>query len=108
MTTDELLTRLLTPKEAAARLAITVDHLAGLVKDGEIAYIFVGRGEKRPRRRFTEADLDAFIERRRRREVYLPPRVKTRRMTTSASRSEAVGFTALRNARVAEKQKRKR
>ena len=100
---------LLTPKEAAARLAITVDQLHQLVSDGEIAYIAVGRGQKRPRRRFTDADLEAFIERRRRRDVFLPPSPKTRRITTSTSGSEVVGFAALRAARLEkklEKQKR--
>lgn len=100
MTDRESPARLLTPKEAAARLAITVDHLAGLVADGEIAYIFVGRGEKRPRRRFAEEDLDAFIERRRRREVSPPSIPKSRR-----TNSMVVGFSALRNARLAERQK---
>jgi hypothetical protein len=39
---------LLTPKETAARLRITEDQLAAFTADGEISYINVGRGKKRP------------------------------------------------------------
>lgn len=93
--------RLLTPKEAAARLSITVEQLAALVRDGEIAYVGVGRGAKRPRRRFTEVDLDEFIQRRRRREVGR----SSHSVTEAISRGESISsFSALREARLAQKQ----
>src|ERR1700727_2208023 len=90
-------------KEAARRLNITEDQLCALVQDGEISYINVGRGKKRPRRRYTEEDLQELIERRRRREACLSGNPETRRSTVSTSGSAVIGFTALRNARLAKK-----
>lgn len=55
---------------------------------------------------FTEADIEDFIERHRRRDVFLPRSPKTRRITTPISRSEVVGFTALLAAEKLKKQKR--
>src|SRR5258705_13788823 len=62
---------LLDAKQAAKWLNITEDQLVALVYDGEISYINVGRGKKRPRRRFAEEDIEDFKERRRRREACL-------------------------------------
>jgi excisionase family DNA binding protein len=56
-------------RQAAAKLGVSVDHLRAVVQDGDLAYINVGRGKKRPTLRFTQADLDDFVERRRKREV---------------------------------------
>jgi hypothetical protein len=53
------------PREAAAKLQITIDQLFEFVRLGELRYVNVGRGEKKPRYRFADADLDAFIEQRR-------------------------------------------
>jgi excisionase family DNA binding protein len=55
--------QLLDGKEAAKRLNITEDQLAVLVQDGEITYINVGRGKKRPRRRYASAVLKNFVRR---------------------------------------------
>ncbi|MHC2415549.1 excisionase family DNA binding protein [Bradyrhizobium diazoefficiens] len=98
--------RLLTGKEAAARLSITEDQLTALVQAGEIAYINVGLGSKRPRRRFTRADLDDFEARRRRREACLSGSPKTRRSIGTTSGSAVIGFMALRNAQRAKKPKK--
>ncbi|WP_074830398.1 MULTISPECIES: helix-turn-helix domain-containing protein [Bradyrhizobium] len=92
---------LLDKKEAAKRLKITEDQLAGLVEDGEISYINTGRGKKRPRRRFTEKDLEEFVERRRRRESCLSTSPKNHRSTNTISGSGVIGFTARRNAQIA-------
>ncbi|WP_407120969.1 helix-turn-helix domain-containing protein [Bradyrhizobium sp. STM 3561] len=97
--------RLLTGKEAAARLGITADQLAALVHDGEISFINMGRGSKRPRRRYTEADLDDLIERRRRREACPSGSPKTRPSIDTTSGLGVIGFTALRNAQLAKKRK---
>lgn len=112
MTTSESPDQLLTPKEAAARLAITVDQLADLVMDGAIAYIAVGRGSIRPRRRYTEADLNDFIERRRQREVSLPTNIGRGARNNSlkigrAQRFESrpIGFMALREEMLARRRK---
>lgn len=55
------MTTLLTLKEAAARLTSTTDQVMGLVADGELKFINVGRGKLKPRYRFDEADIDDFI-----------------------------------------------
>jgi excisionase family DNA binding protein len=95
----------LTPKEAAAWLAVTVNQLHQLVSDGEMACIAVSRGQKRPRRRFTETDIQDFIEQRRNREVFLPSGTRRRR-TNWTSDSAIVGFTARPAAEKLKKQKR--
>jgi hypothetical protein len=51
----------------AGILKVTPEQVTRHVRDGELAYVNVGRGGKRPRMRFTEADLTEFIERRKRR-----------------------------------------
>src|SRR5258708_23651919 len=99
MTETELFNR----KQAAKKLNISEDQLAGLVQDGELRYINVGRGQKRPRMRFADEDLDEFIARRRRREACLSGSPKTHRCTDMISGSEVIGFTAQRNARLAKK-----
>ena len=47
-------TSLLSPKIAALRLGISTKTLKGHVDDGELRYINVGRGKKKPRRKFTD------------------------------------------------------
>ena len=64
------MSELLTIDQAAAYLDITDDQVAAFVQDGELSYINMGRGKKRARYRFTIPDLQAFIEHRRRREVF--------------------------------------
>ena len=44
-------------KQAAKKLHVSEEQTRGFVRDGELQYINVGRGKKRPRMRFTEADL---------------------------------------------------
>ena len=66
---DDHVPELLTLDQAAAYLNITDEQVAAFIADGTLDYINVGRGKKRPRYRFTKQDLDAFIERRRQREV---------------------------------------
>ena len=92
------------PKEAAEYLRISTKTLIAHVDDGAIQYINVGRGSKKRRIMFTEADLDEFIERRAQRNV--PCRstsTKAARSTTSISSSKVIGFTALRDARTSER-----
>jgi|SRR6516165_12761503 len=54
-------------KEAAKRLGTSVDHVKGLVEDGRLRFVNIGRGTKRPRYRFTESDIADFIEASRKR-----------------------------------------
>lgn len=54
------MTELRTPKQAAARLQMSVEQLTAFARDGDIRYINTGRGKKIPRRMFTDRDLDDF------------------------------------------------
>ncbi|WP_410052225.1 helix-turn-helix domain-containing protein [Bradyrhizobium sp. SZCCHNS30582] len=95
-------------KEAADRLGTSVDHVRALIDDGRLQYVNIGRGRKRPRYRFTDADLNEFIEANRAREEAPCPSSRSRRVrtTNSTSCSVAIGFTAQRNARSAKKPKK--
>jgi excisionase family DNA binding protein len=53
---------LLTPREAAAKLRCSIKTLNGHVASGELRYVQIGQGKKRPRRRFTRSDLEALIQ----------------------------------------------
>jgi hypothetical protein len=94
------LDNLLTPQEAACRLNITVTQLGAFAQDGEISYINVGRGKKRPRRRYAEEDIREFKERRRRRESCLSIGASARHTTNSISSTKVIGFMAQRSARL--------
>ena len=97
-----------TPKQAAERLQISVEQLIGFVRDGELRYVNLGRGKKRPRRMFTDDDLEELIERRKRKEATgcLSTDQPSRRTGNSTSKSEVIAFTARPSARSAEKPKR--
>lgn len=54
---------LLTMKQAAEALAISVRHLINLSEDGAIPYVNVGRGTRKIRR-YDPADIEAFKNQR--------------------------------------------
>jgi hypothetical protein len=56
---------LLTPGAAAKLLAISVKQLRDLSTAGEIRFVNIGLGNKRPTRRYLPADIEDFIARRR-------------------------------------------
>jgi excisionase family DNA binding protein len=94
---------LLTARQAAQHLSITVEQLLALVHDGTLSGINVSRGKKRGRWRFTRADLDAFKASRIRQEQpcrFSSPK-NPRRITGTVSKSSVVDFSALRAARLA-------
>ncbi|MEV4609729.1 helix-turn-helix domain-containing protein [Neorhizobium sp. LMR1-1-1.1] len=96
---------LLTPSEAAEMLTISVKVLREHVDAGEIAFIPKGSGKKRPRMAFDRKDILDFINRRRMRKCpSTSPR--TRRITTSTSKSEVIGFMERRAQLIAEKRKK--
>ena len=97
-------TDLLTPAEAAGMLTISLKLLREHVKAGEIAFIAKGTGTKRPKMAFDRKDILDFINRRRTRQCQSTS-TKTRRTITSTSSSAVIGFTALREQRIAEKQR---
>ena len=94
---------------AAARLGVTEEKLRAFVRDGELKYVNVGHGAKRPRYRFTDSDINELIEKRRQQDV---PQCQStspkspRRIICSTSYSTVVGLTALRAAQLAGKLKR--
>lgn len=51
---------LLTPKQAAVELGVSTAQLTRLTIDGELPSINIGRGVKRPSRRYDPADIEAF------------------------------------------------
>src|SRR5215469_18966442 len=92
------------PKEAARKLCVSVDQIEGFVRDGELSFVNVGRGKKKRRMMFTQADIEDFIERRRRRNT-CSSRSRDRHSTTPSSNEAAVSFldrlAARRNAKLA-------
>ena len=97
---------LLLPKMAAERLGVSTKTLNGYVRGGELRYIDVGGGGVKQRRRYTEDDLDDFVNRRAKRNVPCQSTsTKTVRSTTSTSNSKVIGFMALRDARTSAKLK---
>ncbi|MXN51851.1 helix-turn-helix domain-containing protein [Shinella sp. AETb1-6] len=93
---------LLTPESAASRLGISTRQLRDLTDHGQLRWINIGLGKKRPTRRYTPADLEAFIEERaekcrstrRTEETHIP----------TTSRYGVVDFQAIREQRRSEKQ----
>ena len=89
-------------KRAARKLGISEDQTRGLIADGELQFINLGRGKKRPRMRFAEADLDELIERRRRKITpCLSTKRRNHRIGSLTSKPEVIGFMARRNAQIA-------
>jgi len=99
---------LLTPAEAAARLRITEEQLSAFVRDGELRYVNMGRGTKRPRYRFTEADICELIEKRKEQDFQClsSNRKSPHRTTGTTSKSVVVGFMDRRAAQIAAKRKK--
>src|SRR5262245_24572461 len=60
---------LMSPRDAAARLLISVKTLIGHVHDGSIRYVNVGRSDRRPRYAFSDTDLSEFEANRSRKNV---------------------------------------
>jgi hypothetical protein len=50
---------------AAVRLDITEEKVRTFVRNGDLKFINVGHGSKRPRYRFTDSDINELIEKRR-------------------------------------------
>jgi hypothetical protein len=97
-----------TPTEAAAKLACSIKTLNGHVDAGALRYVIIGHGTKRPRRMFTDADLDEFITNQTRKDAPCPStRTRVHPTTGSTSRStEVIAFSVRRNARRGVKPKR--
>src|SRR5262245_1416277 len=89
---------LLSTREAAEKLGMSLKTLRGHVQDGAIRYIVTGRGKKRPGIAFDPADLEAFTEQRRRTKVVTPcpsTNTKPRPSGNSTLNSTVTAFTAV-------------
>ena len=86
-----------TAAEAAAKLGCSVKTLNAHVDAGELHYVSIGKGKKRMRRMFKDADLDEFITNQTRKDSPCPSIAsRGRRSSTTISGGEVVAFTALR------------
>ncbi|KAA0122848.1 DNA-binding protein [Methylobacterium sp. P1-11] len=95
---------LLTADEAAKLLRIGRWTFDDHVARGDIAYIAVGLGEKRIRKRFDPEDIARFREQQRR--VECPPQpTQGRRRAAKLPESEIIDFKALLAERRAKRQK---
>jgi len=96
-----------TSTEAARKLRCSIKTLNGHVASGALRYVVIGHGTKRPRRMFTDADLDDFIANQTRKDSPCPSaRTRVHRFGDTTSRSEVIAFTARRSARPSAKRKR--
>jgi hypothetical protein len=98
-----------TPAEAAAKLGCSIKTLDGYVSNGTLRYVALGHGKKRQRKMFADADLDEFIANQTRKDVPCPStrtRTVARRISTSTSKCEVIGFTALQRRRTSAKPKK--
>lgn len=86
---------LLTVKEVAAMLAISVSTLRELVRAGEIAFIQKGRGSVRQHVSFHPDDVEDYIKRSRTR-LHVSTGPKTARMSKYAASSHGLDFAAMR------------
>jgi hypothetical protein len=87
---------LLTAAQAAAKLGCSIKTLKGHVAAGAVKYVIIGHGAKRPRRMFTDVDLDEFIANQTRKDVSCPStRTRARHTGNSTFSGEVIAFTAL-------------
>jgi hypothetical protein len=84
-----------TKAEAAAKLGCSIKTLNAHVDAGELRYVVIGHGKKRPRMRFADADLDEFIANQTRKDTPCPSTAsRARHTSTSNSESVVIAFTA--------------
>jgi Helix-turn-helix domain len=96
-----------TAAEAAARLGCSIKTLNGHVDAGDLHYVIIGQGKKRPRRMFTDSDLDAFIASRTRKDSPCPlPTSRARHTGTSISKCEVIDFAGPRKPPTGAKRKK--
>jgi hypothetical protein len=87
---------LLTRAQAAAKLNCSLRTLDGHVASGALRYVAIGHGKKRPRRMFTDADLNAFIANQTRKDVPCPSTAApARRSGSTIFGGEVIAFTGV-------------
>jgi hypothetical protein len=99
---------LLTADQAAAKLACSIKTLNGHVKAGELKYVTIGHGKKRPRKMFTDADLDGFIAAQTKKDSPACPSdaTRARRIGNTDSSFTVVPFTVRPKSRPGGKRRR--
>jgi Helix-turn-helix domain len=100
---------LMTEAEAAGRLRCSLKTVRKHMHGGALRYVSIGLGEKRKRRMIAQSDLNEFIRNQTRTESSqecLSTGTSARRIGSSIFKSELIGFTARRKARLAAKLKR--
>jgi hypothetical protein len=96
-----------TSDEAARKLGCSTKTLNGHVAAGDLRYVIIGKGKKRPRRMFTDADINEFVSSQTRKEPpCLSDATRGRRSGSTTSKSEIVAFSALQRRRRDVKPKR--
>jgi hypothetical protein len=96
-----------TAREAAAKLGCSIKTLNAHIREGALRYVVIGRGMKRPRRMFTDADLDAFIEAQTRKDSPCPSdATHGRHSGNTTSKSEVIAFSEAQRRRPGAKRKR--
>jgi hypothetical protein len=98
---------LLTAAQAAAKLNCSIKTLLAHVDAGELKYVTIGRGTKRPRKKFTVGDLDEFIANQTRKDSpCLSTASPGRRSGTTISSTKVTAFSDLQRKRLDAKPKR--
>jgi helix-turn-helix protein len=97
-----------TPDEAARKLHCSVKTLNAHVAAGELRYVSIGKGTKRPRKMFTPSDLDEFIAHQTRKDSPACRSIasRARHTGTSTSSGEVVAFSGVRRPRLNVKPKK--
>lgn len=75
--------------EAARRLSMSTKTLRGLVQDGLLPFVNIGRGQKNKRLAFDPVDIEEFVRRHKRFEApkCLPDKTRARRSAASVTGS---------------------
>ena len=96
-----------TAAQAAAKLNCSTKTLNAHVAAGDLRYVIIGKGTKRPRRMFSVADLDNFIANQTRKEPpCLSDATRGRRSGSTTSKSEIIAFSGVQKRRRDAKPKR--
>jgi hypothetical protein len=97
-----------TPDEAARKLGCSVKTLNAHVAAGDLRYVIIGKGTKRPHRMYAAADLDDFIANQTRKDSPACRSIasRARRSSTSNSASEVIAFSAQPRPRPGAKRKK--
>jgi len=96
-----------TAAQAAARLNCSIKNLNGHIASGALRYVSIGHGRKRPRRMFTDADLNEFIANQTRKVTPCPSIAGRARPTgTTISGAEVIDFRLPRKPPTSGKQKK--